>query len=187
MSLQAQETSTGNGFVIDSNLPFVYVAFDHIGLGTPRNGQKSIARIWLHLKNNCRIPIVFRVNGPPLDSPSDDASVMYEVVPTPPPMIQENVVAVPDEPGSKATTDEMPYGTSSDVGSTWTIEPGKEMNFSIPINDISKRWHIEIPFDFVLPKGASPRNPKNSLGPTLQISYSIWDVPPDERTKIEKN
>jgi len=102
-------------------------------------------------------------------------------------MIQENVVAVPDEPGSKTTTDKMPYGTYSDVGFPWTIEPGKEMRFSIPINYICTRWHIEIPFEFVLPKGTSPRDPKNSLGPTMQISYSIWDVPPDERTKIEKN
>ncbi len=66
MAMQAQEANTGNAFVIDSNLPFVYVAFDHIGLGTPRNGQQPTARVWLHLKNNCRIPIVFRVNGPRL-------------------------------------------------------------------------------------------------------------------------
>jgi len=185
--LQAEETNAGNGFVIDSNLPFVYVAFDHIALGTPRNGLQPTARVWLHLKNNCRIPIVFHVNSPPLESPNDDASVMYEVVPTPPPMIQENVVAVPDETGSQTTADKMPNGTYSDVGSPWTIGPGKEMRFSIPINYICTRWHIEIPFEFVLPKGTSPRDPKNSLGPTTQISYSIWDVPPDERTKIEKN
>jgi len=82
--------------------------------------------------------------------------------------------------------EKMPGGYMMDVGSLVTIMPGKQILFSIPINHVSKRWHIEIPFEFDLPKGKGSRDPKVSLGPSMIIEYSMEDLPPEFRAAVEK-
>jgi hypothetical protein len=46
-----------------------------------------------------------------------------------------------------------------DVASLIAIGPGEEMLFSMPVNHLSKRWHVEITFAFELPpeKAHSPQ------------------------------
>ena len=45
----------------------------------------------------------------------------------------------------------MPEGYDTDVGSTETLQASESLLFSIPINPLSGKWHIEIPFRFDLP------------------------------------
>ena len=80
----------------------------------------------------------------------------------------------------------MPRGQVIDVGSLVTIMPGKDVLFSIPINHLSDRWHVEIQFEFDLAKGKGPGDPKVSLGPSMVISYSMADVPPELRAAVGK-
>lgn len=93
--------------------------------------------------------------------------------------------AAPTEDKNELAAEEMPRGYTMDVGSSITIAPGKAILFSIPTNHISERWHIEIRFEFELPRVKCCRDPKVSLGPDLSISYGIWDLPPEERLKLE--
>ena len=80
MMLLAQSTKTDKGFLIDVNLPFVYVKFDHIGPGAPRSAEEPNSRIWLRFTNNCRIPILVRANGVPDESPKGEVGLEWEVV-----------------------------------------------------------------------------------------------------------
>jgi hypothetical protein len=192
--LHAQTVNSNSQFLIDGNRPFVYVEFDHIGPGEPRNGDEPKTRIWLHLNNNCRIPIAVRANGVPDGSPKDAVGVMHDVVADPPSLEITMFPAQTAEPSapsgedrSKTIAEQMPRGYMEEVGSAVTIMPGENILLSVPVNHVSKYWHIEIPFDFVLPKGRGFRDSKVSLGPTMVIAYSIWDVPPGERVKIEKH
>ena len=194
--LQAQKIGPGKQVVIDENRPFVYIKFDHIGPGEQRSEDEPSSRIWLHLKNNCRIPIQVIANGVPDGSPRDEVGIQHEVVPNPPirglvtysfPVTPKPLgVANPEQHTSTAEVEEMPRGYVIDVGSLVTIMPGKDILFSIPINHLSERWHVEIRLEFDLPKGKGSRNPKVSLGPSMVIEYSMEDLPPEFRATVEK-
>ena len=69
-------------FVIDPNRPYVYLKFDHLGPGIPRNEHEPKTRTWLWLVNNCNVGIVVTENGTPDGSPKEERQIMYEVVPT---------------------------------------------------------------------------------------------------------
>ena len=82
-SMLAQSTKMGKDFLIDVNRPFVYVKFDRIAPGIPRTPTEPNSRLWLRLKNNCRIAILVRTNGVPDDSLKDEVGLEYEVVANP--------------------------------------------------------------------------------------------------------
>jgi hypothetical protein len=156
------------GFLIDVNRPFVYVKFDHIGPGAPRSADEPNSRIWLRLTNNCRIPILVRANGVPDESPKDEVGLEWRVVPNP--TIQG--------------IGEITRGYMEEVASLVTIGPEEEILFSMPVNHLSKRWHVEIPFEFELPKGKGLRDPANGGEPIMVVSYSLWDLPPKALTGL---
>ena len=79
-------------FVIDPNRPYVYLKFDHIGSGIPRDESEPKTRIWLRVMNNCKIGIVVRENGTPDGSPGGERQIMYEGAPTVEPMRIDAVV-----------------------------------------------------------------------------------------------
>src|SRR5580704_10916834 len=83
-ALFSQTTKASKGFVIDENKPFVYVRFDHIGAGIPRDEDEPATRIWLRVVNNCRVPIVLTANGVPDESPKGEVGLRYWIVANPP-------------------------------------------------------------------------------------------------------
>ncbi len=195
-SLVAQTTKMGKDFLIDVNRPFVYVKFDHIGPGIPRTPTEPNSRIWLRLKNNCRIAILVRANGVPDDSPKDEVGLEYEVVAKP--AIRGMVlISTPDahKPESRETgsthssdtrSDEIPSGYMEEVASSVSIGPGQEILFSMPINHLSERWHVEIPFDFEPPPGKGPLN-SNTVGlPIMAVHYTVWDLPRNSQSEVLK-
>ena len=72
-----------SGFLIDASKPYVYLEIDHVGPRKPmREGEPDVG-IYLHLTNNCALPIVIvKFGGPPVD-PKTAASIQDEVVPDP--------------------------------------------------------------------------------------------------------
>src|SRR5260370_6825815 len=80
--LQARVAGPAKDFIIDPNRPFVYLRFDHIGKGIPRDEDEPATRIWLRLTNNCGVPIVVSTFGVPPGSPKAEGGGMKEVVPT---------------------------------------------------------------------------------------------------------
>jgi hypothetical protein len=187
-TLFAQGTKTNNSFLIDVNRPFVYVKFDHIGPGAPRSADEPNSRIWLRLTNNCRIPLLVRANSVPDESPKNEIGLEWRVVPNttiqgmgsffPPGKDQPQTEQNAEIQKSGLKTDDIPRGYMEEVTSLVTIGPGEEVLFSMPVNHLSKRWHVEIPFEFEMPKGKGPREPRNGGEPIMVVSYSLWDLPP---------
>jgi len=172
-------------FKLDPDRPFVYLRFDHSGKGSPRRSDESKDRIWLRLVNNCKMTISVRTFGMPNEGPKDETGVMLAVVATPPEMITSEEPLIPSD--STPKEDEMPPGYISEVGSSLTIRPGKDILFSFPRNSLGKLWHVEIPFSFDLPSGPAPR-PVNvsSTEPQMSVAYFPYDIP-NKVKRISKN
>jgi hypothetical protein len=194
-----QTAGTVNSFVIDPNRPYVYLTFDHIGVGIRRDEGEPSSRIWLRLVNNCRVPITVSTFGVPAGSPEGETGVMDEVVHVivsgvpvgvrmpettlPPPL-------GPTTPEQRASTpakaDEMPSGYMSEVRSSESIQPSEDVLFSVPTNHVSKRWYFEIPFHFDLPIGKGPRDENIGGEPRMVVTYSMWDMPSKYRADFEQ-
>jgi hypothetical protein len=180
--LQAQKAEQGTPadqtaqtFRLDPHRPLVYLKFDHIGQGTRMNDQEPSTRIWLHLINNCRLPIVVDAGGQVegglkgeiyvdnvvrLNPAINGAAVFDSQVEPDSPVISTTLTDPGQPPNrknpknvkpqSKPTGDDeprMPAGyPSSDVVSTETIMPGSSVLFSVPVNFVTKKWHFEITF-----------------------------------------
>ena len=72
----------------------------------------------------------------------------------------------------------------SEVCSLVTIDPEEEILFNVPANTVSKKWHMEIPFEFDLPRGKGSRDPNNGGEPQMVISYGLWDLPPKAQEQL---
>jgi hypothetical protein len=134
----------------------------------------------------------------PDESPQDEVGVQYDVVHDP--EIRGAIMFFPqssvedtlekeksaDQQKSQATSEEVPRGYIFDVASLVRIQSGRDILFSLPVNHLSKKWHIEIPFEFELPKGKGARDPVNGGIPVMVVQYSLWDLPPESRTQIGK-
>jgi hypothetical protein len=178
-------------FRLDPRWPFVYLKFDHIGAGKRRSDNEPSTRIWLHLVNNSRLPIVVR-GGQPIDGGLQGEVSIDNVVRLNPPiygLLSASTPTEPDlrpvattltEPGqrpnpndssstsptqSKSSRDDeasMPVGYPSfDVVSTDTIMPGTDVLFSVPANFVTKKWHFEINVSFGS-EGTDERIPEQS-------------------------
>ena len=66
-------------FLLDANKPYVYLEVDHVGPRKPLRNDEPTMGIWLHLKNNCRLPIVVLAIGD--QSGNSALSLEDEVVP----------------------------------------------------------------------------------------------------------
>ena len=90
------------------------------------------------------------------------------------------------EKGVKGDTkeSELPRGYMEEFASFVAISPGEEILFSMPVNHLSKRWHVEIPFDFQLPHGKGPL-PSNTVGlPVMRVHYAVSDLPKNSQAEI---
>jgi hypothetical protein len=195
MPLSAQ-TKMGKEFLIDVHSPFVYVKFDHIGPGAPRDPSEPNSRVWLRLRNNCRIAILVRAQGVPDDSPKNEVGLEHDVVRNSPVNGQVSLpTAETDKPETRTTrssqnsetkSDEIPRGYMYETASWVSIGPSEEILFSIPVNHLSDRWHMEIPFDFELPHGKGPLR-ANTVGlPVMRVHYTVWDLPRDSQATVLK-
>ena len=203
-----QQRQSSSKFVIDTNREFVYLKFDHLGKGIKRWDFEPEMRIWLRFVYNCNVPILLRAYSIPDGSPREEIGVMDQVVMDPPPFLQ--VVTDEDEPGPKAWTSldpaDLPAQTSPvsklqadvkpatpprgywfEVGSELAVRPGKEILFSIPVNQLGKKWHVEIPFEFEVPEGKIPRDPSIGGLPVMHLEYSRYDLPDPVRAAVENS
>jgi len=188
--LLPQSKRTTNQFVLDPDKFFVYVRFDHIGPGPQRSDDEPPMRIWLHLVNNCRVPIVVTANGVPDESPKDEVGLRYRIVANPSVLGLQHLIGKPS--GEKDETDRddntgaagMPRNDLIDVMSGITIEPDEAILFSVPLNHVGKHWHIEIPFEFDVPRGKGAHDEKNGGQPVMAVDYGLYDLPPQAQKQI---
>jgi hypothetical protein len=182
--VHAQQHPGEPRFVINPNHPYLYIQFDHFGPGIPRNEDEAPNRVWLRLVNNCAITISLSVNGfPEGHKPPDEVAIKDDVVADPPPIVRI-VSGTPDAP-IKAD-EKPPYGYWSDVGSLEYIRPGKSILFSLPTSQFREGWHIEIPYEFVVPGGKGPRPEDIGGQPVMYVEYDLLWLPENIQQKVEK-
>jgi hypothetical protein len=201
-----QRTSNPARFVIDTNREFVYLKFDHMGRGLRRREAEPEVRLWLRFVNNCNVPVNLHTFGVPEGSPRYEVGVMDEVVEDrpdlqvisdddePPPInwsaLESNSRSEQPAPAVKQQannqSERIPDGYWFEVGSFMTVRPGEEVLFSIPIDQLTRKWHVQIPFEFEVPKAKVPRDPKVGGEPEMYLSYSLYDLPDEVREKIKR-
>jgi len=187
----AQNSDLTKDFLINPNRSFVYLKFDHIGKGIRFGEGEPTTRLWLRIVNNCRVSVVFTTFGVPDGSPKGEQGVMHEVVANAPPEIVidyspfDKRIGQVQEPPGKPEEDAMPRGYFSHLASASSISPGEEILFSVPIDHIGKRWHMEIPFHFDLPPGKGPRADHVGGQPNMAIAYSLYDLPTKVQPEVE--
>lgn len=168
------------GFVIDENRPYVYLLFDHVGKGLKFSDDEPTQRVWLRFVNNCEVGVVLRTFGVPEGSPKDEVGVMHDIVKDPQFWIRgfkAEQPALNAKDAEPKQTVKMPRGYYFDLASAETILPGESLLFSVPVNHLSKSWHMEIPFQFDLPPGKGPRQQIVGGQPSMMLRYSGWDLP----------
>jgi hypothetical protein len=172
-------------FVIDPNRPFVYLLFDHVAQSDPKCHDEPATRVWARLVNNSSVSIKMLASGQLETCHSDEVRIAYVVEPD---RRGLEVGGPTDEPDSEI----IPSGYPIHVGSEVQVLPGKSIAVSFPLRDLGKRsdhgknWHVEIPFQFVLPKGKGPRDPVIGGEPSMVLIYSIWDVPEEQPKRKKK-
>lgn len=170
---QPHKGKSSANFLIDPKKPYVYLEVDHIGPRRPMSEDEPHVGIWLRLHNNCIVPIVLNTlgNGQVFDSviangyPSIGVSINDESLNKAPgyPTTQDMASMLWGAPGKSGppskrpanphpATEEasMPVGYWADTGGVTTIYPGESLDFSIPRNQVSPKWHVEISFEFEL-------------------------------------
>jgi hypothetical protein len=184
--------SIAEQFIFNKERAFVYLQFDHIGKGPRRDETEPAYRIWFHLVNNCRVPIVIRTSGVPNGSPVGEVGFFHKVVANPPLYgVVNDVSAV--EPGTNPKPTEnpqltasMPEGYDADVSSTATLQASESLLFSVPVNHLSSKWHIEVPFRFDVTH-KRPLHCEANIGgePRMAVIYGLSDLPANARKQIE--
>jgi hypothetical protein len=148
----------------DATMPFVYIEFDHAGPRQPLEPDEPSRGLWLRFVNNSVFPIVLRVHGSPTDP---DMPIVQDIITPQTRMIPKS--GLPDY-------GPMPsgYATGSDVASLLTINPGKGVLFSVPVNHVAPGWFLQVPFQFDLPpvKGGAAQ-------PVCYAAFT-WDDIPDK-------
>jgi hypothetical protein len=166
-------------FVLDHSKPYVYLKFDHIGPRKPHQDGEVSTGLWLRVVNNCRIPIVFRASG---GLPGDiEEPVLEDEVVEEEPLLQI-VASDPEIEGYRKDEElrqerlkQKPHGYSSEVSGVVTVQPGKELLFSFPVNHVDEYWYLRVKFALNLERSSVV------TGPFTYLPFYKWDIPRDEK------
>ncbi len=141
VSCPTAQPQTNPKLALDTTKPFVYIDFDHTGPREPLEPDEPSRGLWLRLVNNSVFPIIVRAH----DSLTDPVMTILEDVITP----QMRMIPKSGLPDYGP----MPrgYATGSDVTSLLTINPGKGVLFSVPVNHVGPAWFLQVSFQFDLP------------------------------------
>jgi hypothetical protein len=127
----------------------------------------------------------------PDGSPEDEVGLFHNVVANPPTYGVSGGTALefgtsPKLAESHAATASMPDGYDSDVSSTATLDASESLLFSVPLNHLSGKWHIEIPFRFDVPH-KRPLHYEANIGANrtwrLVIGFRICHQTPGSKSK----
>jgi len=150
---------------LDSTKPFAYIEFDHTGPRQPLEPEEPKRGLWLRLVNNSVLRIKLRVHG----SPFEDLPVVQDIIT---PQIRRIPKSGLPDYGP------MPRGYTSavDVASLLTIEPGKEITFSVPVNHVAPGWFLQVSFEFDLPP-----TEHGAAQPLCYAAFAWEDIPEKSR------
>ncbi len=135
------QAQTAPKLALDATKPFVYIEFDHSGPRQPLEPDEPSRGLWLRLVNNSVFPIILRVHSSLTDL---EMTILEDIITPQTRMIPKS--GLPDY-------GPMPrgYATAAHVTSLLTINPGKEVIFSVPVNHVGPGWFLQVSFQFDLP------------------------------------
>jgi hypothetical protein len=161
-SCRTARTQTAPKLALDAAKPFAYIEFDHTGPRQPLEPDEPSRGLWLRLVNNSVYPITLRVHGSLTDP---DAPVVQDIITPQTRMIPKS--GLPDYgPIPKG------YATGSDVASVLTINPGKGVLFSVPVNHVGPGWYLQVSFQFDLPPTEN-----GAAQPVCYAGFTWDDIP----------
>lgn len=151
---------------LDTTKPFVYIEFDHTGPREPLRPDELARGLWLRLVNNSVLPIIVRAHSSITDP---DMTILEDVI-TP----QMRTIPKSGLP----IYGPMPrgYATGSDVTSLLTINPGKAVLFSVPVNHVAPAWFLQVSFQFDLPPAEH-----GAAQPVCYAAFAWDDIPEKSR------
>jgi hypothetical protein len=165
-------------FVLDPSKPYVYLKFDHIGPRKPHQDGEDRTGLWLKVVNNCRIPIILRASGGIPGEPG--IQVEDEIIEVDPYLQIFTDKDAEDykrnEEFRKEKLKLKPEGYSFEVSGVVTLQPGKEILTSFPLNHIDDFWYLRIKFALDLDKSSA------AIGPFTYLSFGKWGLPQGEKT-----
>ncbi|MGA2876640.1 MAG: hypothetical protein ABSE82_14015 [Nitrososphaerales archaeon] len=177
-------------FVRDENRHYVYLRFDHLGIGAKFSDDEPPKRLWLHFVNNCNVGIVLGTFGVPDGSLKGEVGLIHYVVRDQPVLTITGVRADGsplDAPSADSPQEQkMPEGYDAEAHSVAHLAPGESVLFSIPVNHLGTTWHIKIPYTFEIPKGRGPRPDDVGGEPQMVLLYSRWDLPKEIEKQLFK-
>ena len=68
-------------FLVEPAKPYAYLEVDHVGPRKPLLSEEPKTGIWLHLRNNCKLPIVVLAIGDHYEYPKESIALEDEIVP----------------------------------------------------------------------------------------------------------
>jgi hypothetical protein len=163
VSCRTAQAQTVPKLALDAAKPFVYIEFDHTSPRQPLEPHEPSRGLWLRLVNNSVFPIILRVHG----SLTDPNTPVIQDIITP----QTRVIPKSGLPDYGPMPKD--YATGSDVASLLTINPGKGVLFSVPVNHVGPGWFLQVSFEFDLPP--------TEHGAAQPVSYAgfTWDDIPE--------
>ena len=163
-------------FVIDNSRPWIDIAFRRVGKRIPVFPTESEHGLWLALRNNCRYSISVETMET-LDEPNKNEGTLlvHDVVP-----IVTSIYSTPLPPGAPAAKilanaklDKPPgYALPGDFAITAEVQPGKELLFSVPLENVTRKWFIRIQVDFRIPGD-------RGVQPLVFVDFDFPDLPKD--------
>ena len=183
---RGRQSQAKDAFRLNHSLPYVYLEVDHIGLRVPYGNDEPNVGVFLRLHNNCTVSIsvdtfvgidnnvnVFHnvvVNpiglGEPAASELVDISALTAGIKMDPSLLFGNSATKAQSPAplpvqSVVPAPPMPVGYRALYSSPKTLGPGQSIYFSIPLNHVSDKWHVEVPFHLELRDRSTKRSPYN--------------------------
>jgi len=156
------QAQTSPKLALDAAKPFVYIEFDHTGPREPLRPDEVARGLWLRLVNNSVLPIILRAHSSITDP---EMTILEDVIVPQMRMIPKS--GLPDY-------GPMPrgYATGSDVTSLLTINPGKGVLFSVPVNHVAPGWFLQVSFQFDLPP-----TEHGAAQPVCYAAFAWDDIP----------
>lgn len=182
LALAVQVTAAqgvSNSFVIDASNPYVYLKFDHVGRRVPLSLSEPHEGLWLRLVNNCRVPVVVSL----YNSGPGGLALFDKIIPAGPSLSPPMGKATMGQDGQpiehrNESKSKPPQGYSAEVSSTTSIQPGKSLLFSVPIDHVSSYWYLEVRVTL------TPLGSHEVSEPETPLSFHWLDIPKDVRATL---
>lgn len=169
--LRAQGKKT-QSFALNPAKPYAYIAFDHAGKRTPMGPGESRYGYWLRFVNNSRLPIEVTVLA---NYPKAGAGVVLfddvVLIPRSGGVVSFPILPTKPRTGCPAPTAKPPEGYDAEVATVEDIKSGRSLLFSIPSNQLSTDWYIQVKFNLVVTSDSTVDEPDS------YVYFDWWHLP----------